>query len=220
MNLSLESSRDEFIKSLNESVEAFSNNKLLIKLREKSFSITDYHNYLLCILHQTLNGPLTFAQAGANCTFKHVEIRQYLMKHAEEEMNHWKWVVEDLKNTNYPGKDPLQQFPPLECQAYVAFNFFVAQRFPLARLGIAAMLESIGAKYGKQSAMSIQKLLDLKENQLMFLYGHGDTDVGHSQEILDVLDQGNLTSQDWGVLRYATQVSFELYNRMLESALK
>ncbi len=220
MNLSLESSREEFIKCLNESVEAFYNNKLLIKLRENTFTIKDYHNYLLSILHQTLNGPLTFALSGANCTYRHVDIRQYLMKHAEEEMNHWRWVVDDLKNTGYPGADPLNQFPPLDCQAYVAFNFFVAQRFPLARLGIAAMLESIGAKYGKQVAMSLKKNINLQENQLMFLFGHGDTDVGHSQEILDVLDAGNLTPTDWGTLRYATQVSFELYNRMLESALK
>ena len=220
MNLSLESSKDEFLKCLSESVENFRNNKLLVKLRDKSLTMKDYHNYLHCILHQTLNSSISFSLAGVNCTFKHVNIQQYLMKHAEEEMDHWRWVVDDLKSTGYVGPDPLHLFPPLDCQAYIAFNFYIAQRYPIARLGIAAMLESIGANYGKQAAISIQKTLNLREDQLKFLYGHGDTDVGHSQEILDVLDAGNLTPSEWGVLRYSIQVSFELYNRMLESALK
>src|SRR5690606_29299265 len=109
------------------------------------FFMEAYHKQLLMIFHQTFEGPSTFALASAHCSTKYHEVRDYLILHSNEERSHWQWIISDLKNTGYIGPDSRTLFPKPACQAYLAFNYYIAMRFPIGRLGTAAVLESIGA---------------------------------------------------------------------------
>jgi GNAT superfamily N-acetyltransferase len=211
-------SQREFLQAVNAAVAGFPDNPLCRKLDRGDFRTADYHAFLNMIFHQTYHAPSTFALAGANCDSRHDTIRDYLIEHAEEERNHWQWVLEDLANTGYRGPDPRSTFPHPACQAYVSFNTYLAVKQPVARLGTAAVLEGIGARYGKNYAEKLCSSLGLTPSQVKFVYGHGDTDVGHTADILRVLTEADLTGYDWAWLSYAARMAGDLYKQMYHGA--
>lgn len=209
----------QFKKTVDQAVENFEQNSVLKKLKDKIITLKDYENVLLAIFHQTFEGPSTFAMAAAHCDPKNHELKSYLMKHADEEKDHWKWVISDLKNIGYTGPDPSLECAPTATQAYVAFNVYAAQRHPLSRLAIAIVLESIGASFGKKYATALCEQLNLKPNQAVFFFGHGDTDVGHTQDLYDVLEKQHLTEADYKKMIHAAKVAGELYAALYEGAV-
>lgn len=76
-----------------------------------------------------------------------------------------------------------------------------------------------GASHGKNYATRICKRLDLKPNQVSFFFGHGDTDVGHTADILKVIDACHLTKRDWDWMCHAARTAGVLYINMYNEAL-
>lgn len=177
-------------------------------------TMADYHDILARLFHQVASSSCTFAIAGGNLGLDRIVARDYLMHHAEEEKSHWQWILNDLAATGYNGPDLRQQFPGVETAAYLAFNYYVAQRMPLARLGIAAMLESIGARLGKTYALKVITALGLTPNEMSFFLGHGDTDIGHTEEIFDILQRSHLNEREWRDVIWAAEVAATLYQRL------
>jgi hypothetical protein len=196
----------------------FRENALFKKLDTGRLEMADYHRILLTIFHQTYSGPLTFAQAAVNCPRDHFDIQAYLLHHAEEEKDHWLWIIEDLKATGYQGEDPRTELPPSSCLRYITLNHFVADKYPVARLGIAAVLETIGAKFGRNSFMKIKEVLGLGAHQVKFFFGHGDTDVAHTADIFKLLAKANLSDEDWKNIFYFAKEGAALYRGMYEEA--
>jgi hypothetical protein len=208
-----------FQATVNESMMAFPSNKICKKIENGTFNLTDYHNILLMIFHQTFEGPSTFALAGAHCPPKEHEVRDYLLQHAEEEKSHWQWVISDLKNTGYTGLDPRTLFAQPSCQAYIAFNVYTAIRSPISRLAIAAVLESIGANYGKIYAEKIMQILKLKDDQIYFFLGHGDTDIGHTEQIFEIIGNTSMSTDDWKWMCNVARIAGLLYTAMYNEAI-
>lgn len=212
--------KNDFLKIVNEAVQRFPDNQICRLTDSGALSMTDYHAILLMIFHQTFHGPSTFALAGANCNPRNFLARDYLLHHADEEKSHWEWVIGDLKNTGYTGPDPRELFPKPACQSYLAFNVYTAMKFPLGRLAIATVLESIGAGYGKKYATQLCQVLKLKPNQAVFFFGHGDTDVGHTADLIKIIDGCYLSSADWDWMCHAAFTGGHLYKSMYDEALK
>ncbi len=212
--------RDQFLTLVDEAVERFPQNRMCRLLDGGGIQMADYHAILLMLFHQTFEGPSTFALAGAHCPPSMHEARDYLLQHADEEKSHWQWVISDLRTTGWAGPDPRELFPRPACQAYVAFNVYVAVRAPLARLGIAMVLESIGARHGKAYATRLCKALQLAPDQARFFYGHGDTDVGHSRDLLEVIDRCGLGEREWAWMHHAARTAGALYQAMYDEALQ
>ena len=211
--------KKEFLKIVEERVAKFPDNTICNKVISDTVTMADYHQILLMIFHQTFYGPSTFALAAAHCQTKHHKVREYLMHHADEEKSHWNWVVSDLKKTGYNGPNPVDTLPKTACQAYIAFNFFVATHHPLARLAIATVLESIGASFGKKYATRLCKNLKLTPDKAQFFFGHGDTDVGHTAEIIKVIDGCELSPDEWNWMCHSAETAGKLYQAMYEEAL-
>ncbi len=208
--------RSEFLQLVEREVEAFPKAKLLQKVLNKTVTIDDYHKALISIYHQSRTSPLTFALAATSCQAHHWEIQSYLLRHADEEKTHWQWCLTDLEKTGYRGPAAPETFPTAATSAYIAFNYFVSTYMPAARLGIAMMLESLGANYGRRIAETLMGCLKLKPDQVMFAFGHGDTDVGHAADILEVLDRAELTENEWTYLAYAASTAGILYRQIYE----
>jgi len=210
------SARDEFARIIQDALDRFGKTHLVQKLKRGEFTLADYHQALLMIFHQTYNSPSAFALAAGICSPSFQVAREYLMQHADEEKLHWKWVISDLTSTGYTGPDPRTTYPSVACQAYVAFDFYVALRNPLGRLAIAAVLESIGANNGVKSAAEICRQLGLTLDQVQFFHGHGDTDVGHTADLLRVLDECDLAESEWADLGNIARTAGVLYCAMYE----
>lgn len=211
--------KNQFKLAVEAAVKRFPENNMAKLVDEQSFTMTHYHDILRMIFHQTFRGPSTFALASAYINPAYHNIREYLIHHAEEEKTHWQWVIGDLKNTGYQGIDPREEFPRPACEAYIAFNYYTATTFPLGRLAIAIVLESIGATYGKHYATKIVQQLGLKEDQVVFFFGHGDTDVGHTKEIYDILDTHEYSSEVWSQMAHIATTAGVLYKSMYDEAV-
>lgn len=215
MNMNkFESNIDQFKQVVHTAIDNFKDNWLFKRVDSGQAGIIDYHNYLRMIFNQTYEAPGTFALAGANCSSDYWEIRDYLIRHAEEERTHWQWVIEDLESTGYKGPDVRTVFAPIECQQYVAYNQYLATKMPVARLGAAAVLEGIGGTYAKAVSTKVASLMKLNDSQLKFTFGHGDTDVGHTKDIFDLLQKSSLPPREWANLTNAAFISGQLYKQM------
>ena len=208
-----------FKEAVAAAVKRFAANPFIERLNSAGLSIADYHRYLLTIFWQTYESPATFALAGARCESGHDGVRDYLIRHAGEEHSHWRWVLEDLAATGYTGPDPRGGYPTPACERYIAYNFYFAFRYPIGRLGVAAYLEGIGAAYGKPCALQLARTLYLGSGQMRFLLGHGDTDVGHTQDIYDTLAAAELTASDWARLAHAAEAASSSYEAMYAEML-
>ncbi|MBS0367469.1 MAG: iron-containing redox enzyme family protein [Proteobacteria bacterium] len=209
----------EFESKVTALVEQFPTNRLMTILDQGAFTMSSYHALLLTLFHQVQNGPGTFALAGAMLPPHLWEARHYLLHHADEEKTHWQWILNDLEATGYAGSDPRETAPRPACAAYIAYNYYIALRNPIARLAIASVLEGFGARYGKLYATKLAKALSLRHDQLQFFFGHGDTDVGHTQEIFEVLGKSNLSEVDWCTMIDVAGTASALYRAMYDQAV-
>lgn len=213
--------QEKFLKFVKEIVEVFPHNKVCCCIDSQEFQMSDYHKILLMLFHQVLETSSSYSLAAANLdSLRHGTAKDYLILHAEEEKSHWRWILSDLNKTGYTGIDPLQLLPSSQCSSYIAFCFYTASISPLARLAIAYTIESIGAKYGKLYGEKIIQILQLNPDQVTFLTGHGDTDKGHSQEIIDLLSKIELTQKDWDWMFHASKTASILYRLMYDAVLE
>jgi hypothetical protein len=205
---------NDFRTVLDEQAKQFSVAPLCLRLQNHDVTISDYHHILRTIFRQVQESATTFSMAAAHCSNRHFKAKSYLMAHAEEEKLHWQWILSDLAATGYDGPSPADSTPSASGQVYVAYNYYTAATNPIGRLAIAAVLENIGASYGRQFSTLIAKQLKLAPDQLQFFFGHGDTDVGHTEDILNVLVESNLTENEWAVMCNIGEIAGGLYRAM------
>ena len=207
---------NDFLDVVQRQVALFSAAPPLQKLKKGDFALADYHRALLTIFHQVYESASTFSLAAAFMESCRCEAKAYLMQHAEEEKLHWRWIISDLRNTGYDGPDPRTLPPASSAAAYIGYNYYIALKFPLGRLAIAATLESIGANFGGPYSARIMDALKLGADQVVFFRGHGDTDIGHTREIVDVLANAGLTSDEWSSMASIAETAGALYCSMYE----
>jgi hypothetical protein len=216
-----ESNFEQFSKKAKLCVEKFSTHNAIIDLIDsKEIELVHFHSLLNTLFHQVYTSSSTFALAGAQCDSRYFKIREYLLHHAEEEQDHWKWIVQNLRDTGYQGADPREVFPTFPTQAYMSFALFLANRQPVARLAMGYVLEGLsgqlGVEYGQKAAIQLK----LSREQMSFFLLHGELDQGHSQDILDVMENAPLTPYEWAYCEYAAECTLHLYRALYNHAAK
>jgi hypothetical protein len=206
-------------KTVNQVIQEFPQNEVCRRVDKNDFTIADYQKVLRMIFNQTHEAPVTFALAGVNCPPRLQTAREYLLHHANEEKSHWQWVVSALSKTGYQDTDFQSQPPLAACQNFVAFNYYVALKMPVARLAVAAVLEGIGAQYGRDYSKKICRLLQLSPEQAQFYVGHAETDRQHIVDIWRVIGECDLTTDEWQWMEHAAQTAGRLYRAMYDEAL-
>jgi hypothetical protein len=178
--------------------------------------ISDYHMVLVRLYHQVRSSSLTFDLAASRCSESLSTVRDYLERHAEEERGHWLWIKNDLESTGYSvlGLDDVLVYWATD--AYIAYNYFVAERFPLGRLAIACYLESVGAAFGEAFGKVLLGVLKLKASQMSFFLGHGSSDVMHRREIFELLRGVDLTSENISKMINNVKCASRLYRSIFE----
>lgn len=200
-------------------IAQFPQNIVCRKVDTGDFALSDYQKTLRMIFHQVRESPFTFALAGVNCGPHLRGAKEYLLHHAEEEKLHWRWVLNDLKQTGCEF-DSESLLPQPAAQDYISFNYYIALKMPFARIATASVLEGIGASYGGDYARKICKLLSLTAEQTQFYAGHGDTDREHILDLWRVIESLELTDDEWQWMKYSAETAGRLYRRMYEEALE
>lgn len=210
---------NDLIGAIEQAVAEFeTNNPILENIQNGSLKIPHYHNLLLTLFHQVWVGPGTFAVAGGQMKESMSIARDYLMHHADEEKLHWTWIISDLRKTGYSGPDPRQMLPSIATQAYLSYATFLAFRFPLGRLAMAAVLEGISGKFGGAYGKKLATLLKLRPEQLQFFLAHGELDQGHSEDIFAVLKRTNISGEDMAKMCHVAKCTEALYKNMYITA--
>lgn len=204
----------DFQETVEHQVAAFETATLVKRVAAGRASLRDYHTILTTILHQTRNGPYTFALAAAHCPWKHAEAKEYLLRHALEEHTHWKWVIDDLQSTGFMGADPACALAHSAAEAYVSYNEHLATRMPVARLATASVLEGIGARFGGKYGGMFLTQIGIKPNQATFFLSHGETDKAHIEDLAAVIARLELDDDGWRGMSQAAAVGGALYRAM------
>lgn len=195
-------------------IDRFTTSALPRRVDAGAVELRHYHAILCTLFHQTYAGPYSFARAAVRCEWKHEAAKDYLLRHAEEERSHWRWVLDDLAATGYAGTSPRALPPHPTCMAFVGLQGHLAEYHPVARLASAAVLEGIGARFGGRYGARMLQALQLEPRQATFFLSHGETDKLHSVELTDVLDQCRLTPEEWVWMNYAASVTAQFYCAM------
>ena len=215
-HLPLVSNRDDFHAEARRQIDLFTQTALVRKAASGLVTIGDYHAILITLFHQTRSSPYTFAKAGAHCPWLFPEAKEYLVVHANEELIHWQWVLDDLNNTDYQGPDPRTLFPHPTCAAYASYNETIAVTQPVARLAIATVLEGIGATHGSTYGKQLLGTLGIGVSQASFFMSHGETDKTHIEDLHNIIDKCDFGPEEWGWMTHAAQVGGTLYRAMYD----
>lgn len=211
----------QFEKKAKEALASFTVGNDIIRLvDEGKMTIPHYHQLLNTLFHQVYMGSSSFALAGTMVDSRYAKVREYLFHHAEEEQNHWKWIVQNLRDTGYKGPDPREVFPTYPTQSYLAFAMYLAHKQPVARLAMAYVLEGVSGDLGVHYGMKAAQQLKLTKEQMSFIITHGELDQGHSHDILEVLQEAPLTPYEWAWCEYAAECTAHLYKAMYNHAAK
>jgi 3-oxoacyl-[acyl-carrier-protein] synthase-3 len=194
-------------------------NAFMDKIVDGTVTMTNFHHLLDVIFHQVyISGSTSLAMAGCMTDPNQFKIREFLFHHAEEEQDHWKWIVQDLRNTGYTGKDPRECHPPFVTEAYRSFAMYYAMRYPVESIAICYILEGLSSKFGVEYGSRVARTLNLDKDQMSFFLLHGELDQGHETEILDVLKEANLSPEQWATAVHAAKCTTHFYKEMYNYA--
>lgn len=197
-------------------IAQFPNSRLCRRVEAGSVAMNHFHAILMTLFHQTYNGPYTFARAAVNCDWRHEMAKEYLLRHAEEERTHWRWVLDDLRATDYAGPSPRDLPPHPTCTAYLGLNYFIADHVPVARLAIAAVLEGIGAAHGGTYGRKLLQTLQLRREQATFFLSHAETDKVHTLELNQIIESMTLSTAEWRWMNHAAASAGQFYRGMYD----
>lgn len=217
------SSPEEFSLCVSNSINLFeSGNLVLSKINSGEFDLNSYHLLLTRIFHQVRMSSSSFALAASVLDSNQMLLKDYLLHHAEEERSHWTWILSDLRGSGFKGRDPREEYPHYKTDAYLSYGVYLALKFPVGRLAMAAVLEGISAKFGSEYGKKCAQNMKLDKAQVQFFLSHGELDVDHTEDIFNVLKEANVTAEGWGrMCAVATNTAMlykEIYNSIYESS--
>ena len=207
-----------FHSAVNAAIAQFPAARLLKRVEAGQVDMGHYHAILKTLFHQTYSSPYTFARAGVNCSWRHEVAKEYLIRHAEEERTHWRWVLNDLSATGYTGVSLRNRPPHYSTQAFIGLNYYIAEEFPIGRLAIASVLEGIGAALSGTYAGKMLGAVGLEPFQASFFLSHAQTDVVHTAELSEVLTSLTLTNDEWRWMAHAADSAGRFYRDMYDHA--
>ncbi len=216
-----ESNFEKFSKKAKKCLANFTKDNSIIEIiNNGEMDLSNLHSLLNTLFHQVYNSSSSFALAGAMCDNRYFKIREYLFHHAEEEQDHWKWIIQNLKDTGYKGEDPREVFPAFPTQAYISFAMYLAHKQPISRLAMGYILEGLSGELGIEYGAKVAQQLNLRREQMSFFLLHGELDKGHSNDILEVLENAPLTPYEWAWCEYAAECTMKLYRDMYNYAVE
>lgn len=208
--------RNQFIEAINTITLTFPGNATTKRINSNTFEMEHYHSLLLSMFMVAYEAPAVSALAAANCPPHLIAIKNVLLEHATEGANHWQWILNDLKATGHTSPDPITHLPGPETQAYVGYNYYIATRYPIARVGVLAAIEAISRNFSSNYSSKVFQRLALKSSQASFFF-RGSREGTSLETILHVLDNSELETQDWLWIMNATQTAGQLYRSIYDA---
>jgi hypothetical protein len=178
-------------------------------------SLDQYVRYLTMQYHLTNGVQRHFLIACSHPSLASKrKLRDFLYQFALEEEPHFEIAFRDLVNL---GKTPLD--PPLDVKLWWSYFSSVVEHRPFLRLGATCILENISAGSGSLIDELIKSSAFLNPRNTRFLVIHKHEDLPHGNQILAVIDEANLSTEQHQDLAEGAMTGKTLFLRMMHWAL-
>ncbi|MDD9941166.1 MAG: iron-containing redox enzyme family protein [Myxococcales bacterium] len=172
-----------------------------------------YARYLTNVWHYAQHSPRVIALAGSRATSTHPRLAEYLFRHAQEELGHEAWALEDLAKLGVTETAVRATRPVPACAAMIGFEYYIAgYANPVGLFGWLYVLEAMGDDLGHVVAERLQASQGDGVG-VKFIGGHGEADKEHTAEIVEHLREHTPTD-DAADVEFVADVVGDLYVRM------
>lgn len=172
-----------------------------------------YRHYLANVWHYAQHSGAVIAMAGARCVGTHPPLAAYLLHHAQEELGHEAWALQDLAAMGADEAEIRQSRPLPACAAMIGYEYYVAAHAnPVGLFGWLFVLEAMGDDLGHLVARQVRDALDAADG-IKFLAGHGEADEEHTRDIIEQIEN-NIGPEDMADVHHVADVVGSLYVRM------
>lgn len=174
-----------------------------------------YRHYLSNVWHYAQHSGTVIAIAGARCVLTHPPLAAYLLHHAQEELGHDVWALQDLEVMGVDEADVRKSRPLPACAAMVGYEYYLAAHAnPVSLFGWLFVLEAMGDDLGHVVARRVREALNVDQG-VKFLAGHGEADEEHTREIIEQIET-NIGPADMADVHHVADVVGALYIRLFE----
>jgi hypothetical protein len=175
-----------------------------------------YARYLMNAYHYSQHSAKIMALGAARCLDEHPELAAYLLRHAEEERGHHEWALADLEGLQISGDAARASRPTRACAAMVGYVYYTASfANPVGLFGWMYVLEAVGEDLGAVVTRQLTAAPGLA-GSLRFVAGHAVSDVGHTHELAEQIEQHVRRAEDWAAVEQVADVVGDLYVRMFQ----
>ena len=172
-----------------------------------------YIHYLTNVWHYAQHSATVIGLAGSRCVKRHPKLADYLLHHAQEELGHEQWALDDLGALNVGPEQVKGTRPVPACAAMIGFEYYTAGHAnPVGLFGWLYVLEAMGDDLGGLVSAKIAEGLDLPKG-VKFLRGHGEADEEHTKDIIEQIET-NVDAADMPDVNHVADVVGDLYVRM------
>jgi len=184
-------------------------------LPQKGFSLIQYQKYLQMQYHLTNGVQRHFFAMAANYNFHNKKsFRNFLIKFAIEEENHFLLAQKDLHNTG--GEiGPI----PLDVKLWWSYFDTIVDTSPMIRLGATCVLENIASFAKDEIKATMQNTPFLNAKNTSFIVIHQHEELPHGDEIISALNHYGPSEKELQELHQGAIEGGTIFLRLIEGAL-
>jgi pyrroloquinoline quinone (PQQ) biosynthesis protein C len=206
----------EYLNKVRKNVrEAISATPAVTAVLKGNASPAVYKHYLSNVWHYAQHSGTVIAIAGARCVQSHPALAAYLLHHAQDELGHDVWALQDLEVMGVDADEVRASRPLPACAAMIGYEYYLAAHAnPVSLFGWLFVLEAMGDDLGHVVARRVREALNAAEG-VKFLAGHGEADEEHTKEIIDQI-RTNIPAADMPDVHHVADVIGSLYVRLFQ----
>lgn len=210
------SNSTDFASALNDVTLGFPENAAARRILTGEFELSEYHGLLLSLFHTTYEGPSISALAASHLPDGFEPARDALLRNAAEAGANWQMILDDLEKTGFEGPDPRTTFPGTEAQAYVAYNYYIAIKAPVARLGVLSVIDTVATSFATNYSAKMLQCLSLPPDETTFFRERPEGRPDRPP-LLDVLEALPMSERDWQWTVNAARTAATLYRAVYDA---
>jgi hypothetical protein len=184
-------------------------------LQAGPITIEQYVRYLSMQYHLTKGVQRYFYAAAAHPAFaRRAHVRKFLIDFGNEEESHYALAERDIRQL---GREILPE--PFDVTLWHAYHQAMVAERPFVRLGGTVILENISGGPAAETVKRALKAPFVTRENSRFLSLHQHEGVPHGEEVLDVLNNAQLSADERADLLAGAKRSAVMYLRMAHWAL-
>jgi len=157
------------------------------KVETENVSLAEYQLYLQDMRAQVVEGASWLTRAASNMRGDLIELRHAIINHAHMEQSDYRMLEENYLATGGVRENiqnPRQNIGTAALSAYI--YHIVSQENPIELFGAVFIFEGLGHMKAGIWSQHLQNALKLPDNAVSFLAYHGEADVDHYENLINI----------------------------------